>query len=245
LLGFPESAIPGPVRGSFEDLIDRRRTGLPLAYLLGEREFFSLRFAVNRDVLVPRPESELLVEAALARLAAGSRAHVLDLGTGSGALAIAIKLHRPAAVVSAVDRSAEALALAGANASRHGVEVRLLQSDWYGALAVHERFDLIVCNPPYVASGDPDWPALRHEPRLALDGGWDGLEAIRTVLAGTRARLEPQGALLLEHGHRQATDIERLAATHGLRCTDRVCDLAGLDRMLALEPSPAPIDGRR
>ena len=184
-------------------------------------------------VLIPRPETELLVDEALAHLPRGEPRALLDLGTGSGALALALKRERPEALVTASDVSAAALAVARANAERLGVAVRLIESDWFAALP-GELYDLIVCNPPYVASDDRALADLRYEPRLALDGGADGLDSLRAVLGAAREHLSPGGLLLLEHGHDQRAALVELAGSLGWRLVAAQVDLAGHARVLVL-----------
>src|SRR5262245_7829113 len=200
--GFPRSAIIAfperPVRLALADeldrLVDRRRRGEPLAYLVREQEFFSLPLRVTPAVLIPRPETELLVEEALARCPQGQPRAVLDLGTGSGAIAIAVKHERSGCQVTAADVSPAAPTVARANAERLGLSIRFVESSWLAALRA-ERFDLIVCNPPYVAAGDAALAKLQFEPRLALDGGSDGLDSLRAVLAQARPQLADGGCL--------------------------------------------------
>jgi release factor glutamine methyltransferase len=233
LLAFPER-LAGPEAASrFRALVQRRADGEPLAYLLGNREFFSLAIEVDAAVLVPRPETEVLVEAALARCAESSRPAVLDVGTGSGAIALAVKHECPAAEVTGVDASEAALGVARRNALRLGLGVRWMESTWLRALA-GERFDLIVANPPYVRSAEIVGP-LTHEPRLALDGGVDGLDAYRVLLADASAHLNRGGALLLEHGAEQRAALIALATANGWRIARALDDLAGRPRVLELE----------
>lgn len=217
---------------AFAALAGRRRQGEPIAYLLGEREFYGLDFQVAPAVLIPRPETELLVELALARIAADRPARVLDLGTGSGAIAVALAKARPQARLTAVDVDYAALTVARANAKRHGVAVRFFCGDWFGALA-GERFDLIASNPPYVASGDPHLALgdLRYEPRRALVGGADGLDCIRAIVAQARAHLNPGAWLLFEHGYDQAAAGRALLEGGGYRAAQSWPDLAGILRV--------------
>jgi release factor glutamine methyltransferase len=236
LLAYPERVVPRQVSTEFAALVARRVRGEPLAYLLGGREFFSLDLEVDANVLVPRPDTELLVEAALAHCAVRSQPSVLDVGTGSGAIALAIKHAVEDAHVTGVDVSAGALAVARRNGARHG-SVRWLESNWFAALA-GERFDVIVSNPPYVRSGDVVGP-LAHEPRQALDGGADGLDAYRVLLADAPAHLNARGALLLEHGAEQRADVVALAQSSGWRVVRALDDLAGRARVLDLERSSA------
>ncbi len=234
LLAFPERTLDVDAAERFMALVARRATGEPLAYLTGEREFFSLPLAVSAEVLIPRAETELLVDLALRAIGRRARPTVLDVGTGSGAIAIAVKRARPDAQITASDVSAAALAVARANAERLGVAIQWVESTWFAALG-DARFDVIVSNPPYVRSADV-CGALEFEPRLALDGGADGLDAHRALLTAAPARLElPDGVLLLEHGHEQRTQLTALAVANGWRVTAAHDDLAGRPRVLELE----------
>ncbi len=232
ILGFPEATVPVAAGEHFRSLIRERRGGLPLAYLTGHKEFYSLELGVTRDTLVPRPETELLVDLALSHLVRDSGAKVLDLGTGCGAIALAVKRERPGVHVTAVDSSRAALRVARRNAARLALDVRWVESTWFEALE-GDRYDLIVANPPYVASSDPHLTReLRHEPRGALDGGDDGLSAIRQILAGARAHLEPRGYLLIEHGYDQGSAVAALAQGHRFRRPQVHRDLSGQDRVV-------------
>ena len=184
-------------------------------------------------MLVPRPETEHLVDAALARLEGVASPAVLDLGTGSGAIALAIKAERPDATVVGADASLDALEAARANGERLGLDVEWVRSDWLAALG-ERTFDAILCNPPYVESGDPHLDELAHEPRAALDGGPDGLDSIRAVLRGAPGRLSPGGVLILEHGSGQQADVIALAARAGFDTAEAGRDLAGCDRYVVL-----------
>ena len=211
-----------------QTLFERRLAGEPIAYLTGEREFYGLAFKVTPAVLIPRPDTELLVELACARLPRGGS--VLDMGTGSGAIAVAIAHARPDAQVSALDASVEALAVARLNAQRHGVQVDFVQSDWYVGLAPR-RFSMIVANPPYIVAGDRHQAEgdLRFEPVDALTDHADGLSALRAIIKGAPGFLEPNGWLLMEHGYDQAAAVREL-----LREWDAVeswRDLAGIERV--------------
>jgi release factor glutamine methyltransferase len=219
------------VRG-IERLFLRRRAGEPVAYLTGEREFYSLAFKVTPAVLIPRPETELLVDAALELIPREGPYRVLELATGCGCVAVAIALRRPRAVVLATDVARDALAIARENAARHGAGVEFVESDWFGALA-GRRFDLIVANPPYVAERDPCLAEgdLRFEPRAALVAGADGLACIRPVIAHARAHLEPGGSLLLEHGYDQAAHCRALLEQAGYSDVASRRDLAGIERV--------------
>jgi release factor glutamine methyltransferase len=221
--------------------LERRATGEPLAYLVGAKEFHGLELEVNAAVLVPRPETELLVDWALELLAPapgagspeGPRApSVLDLGTGSGAIALALKRARPTLAVSASDVSAEALAVARRNAARLGLAIELVASSWWQGLA-QRRFDLVVANPPYIAADDPHLAALRHEPRTALTPGGDGLDAIRAIAGDAPAHLHRAGWLLVEHGFDQAAAVRALFEGAGLADVATRTDLAGHERATA------------
>jgi release factor glutamine methyltransferase len=217
---------------SYLVLIERRARGEPLAYLTGIREFWSLPLRVSRAVLVPRPETELLVERALA-LRAGPEGRVVDLGTGSGAIALALAHERPRWQVTATDMSPEALAVARANAAQLGLTaIDFRQGSWFAPLA-GARFDLIVSNPPYVAADDPalEDPALAHEPRLALTPGADALRCLREIARDAPQHLEPGGWLLLEHGAAQATAVRHELVLAGCRYVRSHHDLAGHERI--------------
>lgn len=226
VLAFPERSLPQEAARRFMDFAERRRRGEPVAYILGRQEFFSLPLAVNPAVLIPRPETELLVELALAR----EFSNVLDLGTGSGAIALAIKKHRPHARVVAVEASAAALEVAKRNAVALGLDVEWRHGRWFAPLDA-ERFELIVSNPPYVASGDPHLAALRYEPAAALVSGADGLDAIREIAAQAPAHLRDGGWLLLEHGIGQDQAVRRLLEQAGLEEAQSWPDLARIPRV--------------
>ena len=217
---------------AFQRLLRRRAEGEPVAQITGRRGFWSLDLLVTPDVLIPRPETELLVELALERLQRTRPAAVLDLGTGTGAIALAIAAERPLAEVSAVDVSAAALAVARDNAEEAGVPVRLLQGDWFEPVA-GERFDLVVGNPPYIAEDDPHLGQgdLRHEPPIALASGPDGLDAIRSIVRAAPAHLHPGGWLLLEHGHDQGPAVRALLRDAGFDAVATARDLEGRDRV--------------
>ncbi|ALS59309.1 protein-(glutamine-N5) methyltransferase, release factor-specific [Pandoraea norimbergensis] len=221
---------------AYRGLHARRVAGEPIAYLTGTREFFGLTFAVSPSVLIPRPETELLVELALARLEGCTAPRVLDLGTGSGAIALAIAHSRPDAQLTALDRSTDALRVATGNAQQLGLaapRVRFLESDWYGALAAGEApFDMIVSNPPYIVAGDEHLSQgdLRFEPADALTDHADGLAALRVIVAGAVSRLKPGGWLLCEHGYHQAADVRALCDAAGFLDVFSERDLAGIER---------------
>jgi release factor glutamine methyltransferase len=219
----------------YRTLHARRVAGEPIAYLTGTREFFGLTLTVSPSVLIPRPETELLVELALARLDGRRAPRVLDLGTGSGAIALAIAHSRPDAQVTALDRSPDALDVARENARQLGLAecVTFLASDWYVALpASAAPFDVIVSNPPYIVSGDDHLSQgdLRFEPVDALTDHADGLAALRTIVAGAPSRLLPNGWLLCEHGYHQAADVRALCLAAGFADVASERDLAGIER---------------
>jgi len=226
VLANPERALPFSVLSSFEEMASRRAAGEPVAYILGRKEFYGLELAVNPAVLIPRPETELLVEIVLER----DFASVVDLGTGSGAIALALKKHRPKARVIAVEASAAALAVAQRNAAKYSLEIELRHGRWLEAVA-GERFDLIVANPPYVAADDPHLPDLAFEPRSALVAGADGLDAIREIVAVAPAHLSPGGWLFLEHGMGQDGAVRALLVDAGLEEPTTWPDLAGIPRV--------------
>jgi release factor glutamine methyltransferase len=254
LLAHPEQLLSAAQHAQFTVLFERRLNGEPLAYLLGEREFYGLVFKVSPATLIPRPETELLVELALQRILQplpASPTHpgpplsgreqgrckhafrVLDLGTGSGAIALSIAHARPDIEVVAVDASAAALEVAQFNVQRLGLgNVRLLQSDWFGALH-GERFDIIVSNPPYVAADDAHLAQgdLRFEPCTALASGADGLDDIRRICAKAKAHLNPEGWLLFEHGHDQSAQVRALLQQSGFAGVFSARDLAGIERV--------------
>jgi release factor glutamine methyltransferase len=236
---YPEREVAADRAERYRALAARRLAGEPIAYLVGQREFYGRAFAVGPAVLVPRPETELLVDLALGWIDAGA-VRVLDLGTGSGAIAVSIAAERPGAAVTAVDVSPEALSVAAANVARHGVAVRLVRGDWYGALPPDARFDAIVANPPYVDEGDEHLARgdLRFEPRLALTPGPDGLSAVRAIASGAVERLAPGGRIALEHGWDQAARVQTLLRERALLevCTHK--DLAGHDRVTTARRRP-------
>ena len=228
VLAHPERSLSAEGEARFREFAARRARGEPIAYILGEKEFYGLRLAVSPAVLIPRPETELLVELALA-CAPGS---VLDLGTGSGALALVLKHQLPHARVLAVDASAAALAVARRNAAALALAVEFRHGRWFEPVA-GLRFDVVVANPPYVAEGDPHLAEgdLRFEPRAALAGGPDGLDAIREIVRGAPLHLEPGGRVLLEHGLGQDAAVRKLLAHAGLEGVTTWPDLAGIARV--------------
>ncbi len=236
-IAFPERVIPRVERLAFAALVARRVRGEPVAYIVGSHEFFSVPLHVGPDVLVPRPETELLVEAALARCSSLAEPAVLDVGTGSGAIALAIKHSRRDVRMTGLDVSPSALEQARVNGrSVMGAldsGVRWVQSRWFEALA-GERFDLIVSNPPYVRTAEIVGP-LTFEPRVALDGGTDGLAAYRVLLVEASSHLSAAGALLVEHGADQRPELVALGEQHGWRVARAHHDLGGRPRVLELE----------
>jgi release factor glutamine methyltransferase len=232
LIAHDTDPLPAQQVLAFQSLLARRLSGLPIAYLTGIREFYGRLFQVSADVLIPRPDTELLVELALARIPPEHAINVLDLGTGSGCIAITLALERPLARVTAVDHSPAALALAQSNAKTLNARVEFLASDWFNALP-GRRFDLIVSNPPYIAVADPHLAQgdLRFEPISALAAGADGLDDLRHLIAAARAHLKPGGALLLEHGYDQSTAIRTLLRQNGIQSPQSWDDLAGVQRV--------------
>jgi release factor glutamine methyltransferase len=232
LHAWPERA-PEPVQTArFMAWLERRLSGEPVAYILGRWEFWSLDLEVTPDTLIPRPETELLVELALRRLPADRLLAIADLGTGSGAMALALAVERPLARIVATDQSAAALTVARRNAQRLKIRnVEFRQGDWCAPLR-DERFDLIVANPPYVAAADPRWRSgeLRFEPPAALVSGADGLDAVRTIIAQAPSVLKPGGWLLLEHGYDQGEAVPALLRERGFGAVDDHRDAAGISR---------------
>ncbi|RZA17748.1 MAG: peptide chain release factor N(5)-glutamine methyltransferase [Lysobacteraceae bacterium] len=232
LLAHDTDGLSPAAMARFQALCARRRAGEPVAYLVGHKEFHGLKLSVDARVLVPRPDTETLVDWALELLKDHSAPRVLDLGTGSGAIALAIAKARPDARVTAVDASHAALEVARANAALLGLAVDFRHGDWLAALggAEAQPFDLIASNPPYIEDGDPHLDALRHEPLSALASGADGLADIRRIVAAAPAHLGPGGWLLLEHGWNQAAAVRGLLAAAGLDAQASRCDLAGIER---------------
>ncbi|MBI5447418.1 MAG: peptide chain release factor N(5)-glutamine methyltransferase [Gammaproteobacteria bacterium] len=226
-----EEVITSQQRELFEQMLAKRKQGVPLAYLVGRKSFWSLELQVNTQVLIPRPETELLVEAALMLLPHDEARQVADLGTGSGAIALALARECPAWSVVAVDNAEKALEVAQTNAGLNGIKnVRFVQSDWFAALA-HQRFHLILSNPPYLAEDDPHLPALSDEPRQALVSGKTGLEALTELVECAVEHLYPGGSLLLEHGFSQGAAVRDLLVLNGYREVRSVKDLAGHERI--------------
>lgn len=226
----PEQALSESCWQRFQELVQHRLQPTPVAYLLGNREFFSMEYATTPAALVPRPETELLVELALELIPVDAALRICDLGTGTGIIAITLKKQRPQASVYATDVDSGCLALARENAQRHSVEINFIESNWYQNLEPGQRFDMIVSNPPYVAANHPflaqgDLPA---EPQIALTPGASGLEALEIIIGSAPDHLEPGGSLILEHGYDQEAAVARLLQSHGfseLRCESDHNDL--------------------
>jgi release factor glutamine methyltransferase len=233
LIAHDDTALSDMQSIQYAQWLERRRAGEPLAYLLGQTEFCGLVLQVGPQVLIPRPETELLVDWGLAvlrdRLPSKGTASVVDLGCGSGAIALAIRHRCPAATVTAVDASVPALEIARCNAKSLGLPITLARGDWWSAVA-GERFHLALSNPPYVALGDPHLAALHHEPRSALVASGHGLSDLYRLIDGAPASLHPGGWLLLEHGHDQGGPVRQRLQQADFREVETRCDLAGLER---------------
>jgi release factor glutamine methyltransferase len=230
LLGHDQDPLTPSASLRLEAITRRRLHGEPLAYIHGEKAFFGMTLKVDARVLVPRPDTEVLVEWSLERLKTLSGpCRFLDLGTGSGAIALAVKSQQPATQVTATDASPGALEVASGNAERLALAVTFKQGSWLRAVQ-GEQFHVIASNPPYIAEGDQHLPALRHEPITALTAGRDGLEDLRDLVNASPDALEPGGWLLLEHGHDQAEAVRGLLATRGFGQVQSRTDLAGIPR---------------
>ncbi|MBV1775281.1 peptide chain release factor N(5)-glutamine methyltransferase [Burkholderiaceae bacterium DAT-1] len=230
-IAHPEMRVDAERASACRDVLTRRHAGEPVAYLVGEREFFGRSFRVTPAVLIPRPDTELLIELALARLPQSAR--VIDLGTGSGIIPVTLKLERPDLDVSAIDLSPDALEVARSNADRLNASIRFLQGSWYTPLDAGEQFAMIVSNPPYIANEDRHLSEgdLRFEPAMALTDFSDGLSHIREIVAGARSRLQADGWLLMEHGFDQGEACRAILNAHGFNDVATWTDLAGLDRV--------------
>ncbi len=237
---YPERALSAEQAARYAGLLERRAAGEPVAYLLGEREFYGRSFRVSPAVLIPRPETELIVDLVKARVAPGTAPAVLDLGTGSGALAVTLALEIPAARVTAVDLSPAALEVARANAAALGAQVSFVESDWFAAVGA-ERFEIIVSNPPYIVDDDPHLAEgdVRFEPRSALVSGRSGLDDLTRITAAAPAFLAPGGWLLMEHGYDQAEAVRALLGAAGFVAVESARDLAGIERV-SLGQLPRP-----
>ncbi|MDD3328609.1 MAG: peptide chain release factor N(5)-glutamine methyltransferase [Zoogloea sp.] len=229
---YPERALSAEQAARYAGLLERRAAGEPVAYLLGEREFYGRSFRVSPAVLIPRPETELIVDLVKARVAPGTAPAVLDLGTGSGALAVTLALEIPAARVTAVDLSPAALEVARGNAAALGAQLRFIESDWFAAVGM-AQFDFIVSNPPYIVDDDPHLAEgdVRFEPRSALASGRSGLDDLTRIAAAAPAFLAPGGWLLMEHGYDQAEAVSALLGAAGFAAVESARDLAGIERV--------------
>ncbi len=239
LIAHAERALAERDAQLFEQQVAARADGVPVAQIIGSREFYGREFAVNTHVLIPRPETEILVEQALAAISGNKwlesvvNPRVLDLGTGSGAIAVTLALEIPRLTVTAVDMSNEALVVARQNAVALGAEVRFIESDWYAAVE-GEKFDVIVANPPYIAENDRHLQVgdLRFEPQMALtDNSIDGLASIRSIVAGAGLHLNDGGWLMFEHGHDQAAQCRELLEQSHFADIQSISDLAGILRV--------------
>jgi release factor glutamine methyltransferase len=240
LIAHDDERLGAQAAAPWADWLTRRAGGEPLAYLLGEKEFRGLMLEVTPEVLVPRPETELLVDWAVELLRSRQPpAALIDLGTGSGAIALAVKQACPGATVTATDASAAALGVARRNARRLALEVDFQETSWWQGLE-GRQFSIAIANPPYISDGDAALAALRHEPRTALTPGGDGLAALREIVAGAPAHLAPGGWLLLEHGFDQAGDVRALVVGAGLEAVETRFDLAGHPRASGGRRGPAP-----
>ncbi|WP_334108206.1 peptide chain release factor N(5)-glutamine methyltransferase [Methylobacillus sp.] len=233
LIAHGDEPVTDTLRQSFESLLARRIAGEPIAHILGQREFFGREFKVTPATLIPRPDTEILIETALEKTPANQPCRMLDLGTGTGAIGITLALERPLSQVVIVDFSHEALAVAKENIQRLAARnVTALHSDWYSAVQ-GQRFDLIVSNPPYIETGDPHLQQgdLRFEPITALASGADGLDDIRSISSQAAGHLNPGGWLMLEHGYQQGTAVRDILQQHGFTSISTVTDLAGHERV--------------
>ena len=236
----PELTLSEACWEQFQALIEQRLHPMPVAYLLGRREFYALEFAASPVALIPRPETELLIDRALALIPDDTPTRILDLGTGTGNIAITLKRQRPMTRVSATDIDPDCLALAQDNAARHQAEIDFIESDWYRNLVSAAEFDLIVSNPPYIAAGHPfmDQGDLPAEPELALSPGRSGLEALEQIIGGAHAHLAGGGHLVLEHGYDQQTGVAQLLNAHGfgeIACSSDLNDLPRVSQAKLIE----------
>jgi release factor glutamine methyltransferase len=235
LITHGDDALGDVQLAAFEQAVKRRLSGEPVAYITGRKAFYGLELHITPDVLDPRDDTETLVDWALELIPPDAPWHIADLGTGSGAIALAIQSQRPQAHVIATDASPAALAVAQANADRLKLPVHVVlgdTQDWFAPVR-NQRLHLIASNPPYIANGDPHLSDLTHEPAMALTSGADGLDAIRALISQAPAHLHPGGWLLLEHGYDQAEPIRALLAAHGFTAINTRRDLAGMERCTA------------
>ena len=233
LISHQNDALEANINEAYRVLINRRLNGEPIAYILGAREFYGLNLKVTPATLIPRPDTETLVDAALAKIPLQKKLNICDLGTGSGAIALAIAKHRPQAFVLALDASQVALDIAIENAQSLGIaNLKFILSDWFNALK-NEKFDIIVSNPPYIEADDAHLSLgdLRFEPLSALASGQDGLDDIRSIISQAPQHLNPHGWLLLEHGYNQAEKVAALLKQAGFNQISQAQDLAGIERV--------------
>lgn len=233
LLTWPDNELTDDQQACFQDLVRRRLQPQPVAYLVGYREFYSMSLMTTADTLVPRPETEMLVDAIVELTKHKPDMQILDLGTGTGAVALAIKKHAPLSRVSATDYSTQALKVAETNATNLGLDIQFIEADWYKGIEADPVYDCIVSNPPYIAAKDPclrqgDLPA---EPLQALSSGESGLEALEIIIPGAVERLKPGGHLFLEHGFEQAAAVREMLQKCDFQGIITVQDFSGLDRM--------------
>ena len=232
LMTWPDQILSDEFTETYHSLLARRSEGEPVAYILGQQAFWSLDLAVSAATLIPRPETELLVETVLAIAGCRDNVSLLDLGTGSGAIALALATEKPGWQITACDISAEAIQIARQNCSRHGLTVELLESDWFTALS-DRSFDFIVSNPPYIENNDPHLQQgdVRYEPAAALVSGEDGLEDIRIIARQSREHLHDHGWLLVEHGFQQGVSVGDIFNRHGYVKVQTLPDLSGHDHV--------------
>ncbi len=233
IIAHQNDALEANIHAAFEALLKRRLNGEPIAYILGYREFYGLKLKVTPDTLIPRPDTEALVEAALAKIPQNQSCKILDLGTGTGAIALAIAHNRPQVFVTATDASENALKIAQENAQNLKItNIEFVQSDWFGALQ-NQSFDVIVSNPPYIEQNDVHLTQgdLRYEPITALVSGQDGLDDIHHIIANAPQHLNPRGYLLLEHGYNQAKSVAVLLKNAGFSEIETIKDLGSNERV--------------
>ena len=231
IITYPEQTLNEQQLELFTSALNRRKNGEPLAYITGRKEFWSLEFTVSEHVLIPRPETELLIELTLNEVSNTKAPRILELGTGSGAISISVAKEREDAKIVATDISSQALEIAKKNAEKHNAEITFIKSSWYENLA-EEIFDAIICNPPYIAKDDPDLDkhVYQHEPGKALISDENGLKDLELVIAGAKEYLSSTGYLAVEHGFQQAKKVQQLFDQHGFMSIQTHKDLAGLDR---------------